>query len=670
MISVKINNVEFSVKAGISILEACKYVGVTVPRFCYHELLSVAGNCRMCLVEVEPFEKPVASCVAEVEDNMSVRIDTPFVKKARENVMEILLLNHPLDCPICDQAGECDLQDQAKVFGGTFSRNFFNRKGVEDKYCGPLIKTIMTRCIACTRCVRFGSEIAGIDYFGTLNRGGSTEIGNYIQKMFTSEISGNVIDLCPVGALTARPYAFKARPWELRVVETIDTTDSLGSSIYVNFKETEIFRVLPKSNNKGVLSTIISDATRFSYDSNIKNRIHSVYERNLNQYNKSKWEVTFNNLDLIVTQNKKQVNFFIDEELDLESLLHIKHLKFSKNYKTSVATRSLSEFSNIYVSSNDSLKRSTEKMDKVTILIGTNLKSESAVLNTKIRIQASKQYIKLYHFGNSVKDNLASTFLHFSTTKIVDFFKGKNLSVCQSILQSSSVFTIIGSSFRYKIKDFSTFASNINNLCTNFNLLILENSSNSIGLNWSNVSPSQNLCEEGVNVGINLSDSSFSRDFFNKKSQKNSIWLNTHGSVPASQASWILPTKTNFETESFFLNQEHTFQKTNSSVSSPSNARATSQIVKSIFQETYEYRYYDHMFEQAKKKITNNSKISLFFKKSVNNLIGKLSGISSISTYPIKLLQKDLYLSNNFSKNSTLMLKSSEEAKQLISNFN
>lgn len=212
MVNIEINNLRFFVKKEITVLEACKYIGITIPRFCYHETLSIAGNCRMCLVELENIEKPVASCLTEVSDNMSVYTDSPFVKKARENVIETLLLNHPLDCPICDQAGECDLQDQAKSFGSDYSRFFFNKRGVEDKSCGPLIKTIMTRCIHCTRCVRFGSEIGGVDFLGTLNRGTSTEIGGYVSKFFDSEISGNVIDLCPVGALTSKPFSFKARP--------------------------------------------------------------------------------------------------------------------------------------------------------------------------------------------------------------------------------------------------------------------------------------------------------------------------------------------------------------------------------------------------------------------------------------------------------------------------
>jgi len=212
VISVRINDLTFSIKPGMTIIEACKSVGITIPRFCYHESLSIAGNCRICLVELEGSEKPVASCLTEALENISIYTDSIFVKKARENVMETLLLNHPLDCPICDQAGECDLQDQAQTFGNDYSRYFFNKRGVEDKDCGPLIKTIMTRCIHCTRCVRFGSEVAGVDILGTFGRGSSTEVGSYVSKFFNSELSGNVIDLCPVGALNSKPASLKTRP--------------------------------------------------------------------------------------------------------------------------------------------------------------------------------------------------------------------------------------------------------------------------------------------------------------------------------------------------------------------------------------------------------------------------------------------------------------------------
>jgi len=316
MILIKINNFEFLVKPGISILEACKYVGITIPRFCYHEILSVAGNCRMCLVELENIEKPVASCVTLVENNMNIYVNTPFVKKARENVIEALLLNHPLDCPICDQAGECDLQDQTKIFGGKFSRYFFKKRGVEDKNCGPLIKTIMTRCIHCTRCVRFGSEIAGVDFLITLNRGTHTEIGGYNSEMFSSEISGNVIDLCPVGALTSKPYAFVARPWELRLSETIDISDGLGSNLYINFKESEICRILPK-NNSLLNENLISDKARFSYDSIENNRIQNIFKRKIQDSDNTitkNWSSSSNWNDILKE---------IDSQLKKKSLLII-----------------------------------------------------------------------------------------------------------------------------------------------------------------------------------------------------------------------------------------------------------------------------------------------------------------------------------------------------------
>jgi len=246
----------------------------------------------MCLVELDSAEKLVIACLTTVESNFNILTDTIAVKKARENVLETLLLNHPLDCPICDQAGECDLQDQTKIFGNYLNKMYSKKRGVEDKYCGSLIKTIMTRCIHCTRCVRFGSEIVGVDIFGTLNRGNLTEIGAYTETIFDSNISGNVIDLCPVGALTSKPYAFKTRPWELRSTESIDLTDSLGSQILVNYKESSILRILPKTNTY-LNGNLISDTTRFSYDALENNRVYNVYSANSNNLELLSWKKIF-----------------------------------------------------------------------------------------------------------------------------------------------------------------------------------------------------------------------------------------------------------------------------------------------------------------------------------------------------------------------------------------
>lgn len=278
MVTLKINNNVFFFNKNVSILEACRLVGIHLPRFCYHEMLSVVGNCRMCLVEIEKSPKPVVSCAMPVSNNLIISTNSPLIKKSRENVLELLLLNHPLDCPICDQGGECDLQDQVKLDGLKSSRNFVSKRGVEDKNYGVFIKTIMTRCIHCTRCVRFSEEIAGILGFGTFNRGNLMEIGAYTSSYFNSEISGNVIDLCPVGALTSKPYAFKTRSWELKVEESIDCTDSFGSNVLVNYKDNEIFRIQPKIN-KNINQTLITDRIRFSYDSLNYNRINNVVKK-------------------------------------------------------------------------------------------------------------------------------------------------------------------------------------------------------------------------------------------------------------------------------------------------------------------------------------------------------------------------------------------------------
>ena len=412
MIKIEINGIEFLVKSSVSVLEACKYVGITIPRFCYHETLSVAGNCRMCLVEIANSPKPVAACALPVSNNIKIFTNTPLVKKARENIIETLLLNHPLDCPICDQGGECDLQDQTKNFGGDTSKNFFNKRSVEDKFCGPLIKTIMTRCIHCTRCVRFSSEIAGVDFFGTLNRGVNTEIGSYIKDSFNSEISGNVIDLCPVGALTSKVYAFKTRPWELRTVESIDLSDSTGSNIYINFKEVEILRVIPKINNE-INNNLISDKGRFSYDSSKLQRITKVFKKVNNKFEQNNW---LNFLKIYEEQLlTKRITFLVNEESDLESLLLLKQLSFKNpKLKLKVITNSFTNYSNLYINYLNAKIKDVNINSKVCILISTNIRIESAILNSRIRLKFVNEDFKVYSLAKNYNSNFSVNFINLN----------------------------------------------------------------------------------------------------------------------------------------------------------------------------------------------------------------------------------------------------------------
>ena len=286
----KVNGVEVEFEPGMTVLQVAELAGEEIPRFCYHERLSIAGNCRMCLVEVKPGPpKPQASCALPAAENQEIFTNTPMVKKAREGVMEFLLINHPLDCPICDQGGECDLQDQSMGYGRDETRFAHNKRAVEEKQMGPLIKTVMTRCIQCTRCVRFITEVAGVPEIGLISRGEDVEITTYLDKAVTSELSANVIDLCPVGALTSKPYAFNARPWELTKTESVDVMDALGSAIRVDARATAVLRVLPRLN-EDINEEWISDKTRYAVDGLARQRLDQPYIRVAGKLKPASWD--------------------------------------------------------------------------------------------------------------------------------------------------------------------------------------------------------------------------------------------------------------------------------------------------------------------------------------------------------------------------------------------
>jgi NADH-quinone oxidoreductase subunit G len=285
----KVNGVEVEFEPGMSVLQVAELAGEEIPRFCYHERLSIAGNCRMCLVEVKPGPpKPQASCALPAAENQEIFTNTPMVKKAREGVMEFLLINHPLDCPICDQGGECDLQDQAMGYGRDDSRYAENKRAVEEKFMGPLVKTVMTRCIQCTRCVRFITEVAGVPEIGLISRGEDVEITTYLDAAVTSELSANIIDLCPVGALTSKPYAFNARPWELKKTESVDVMDALGCSIRVDSRGPGVLRVLPRLN-EDINEEWISDKTRYANDGLMRQRLDRPYVREAGKLKPATW---------------------------------------------------------------------------------------------------------------------------------------------------------------------------------------------------------------------------------------------------------------------------------------------------------------------------------------------------------------------------------------------
>ncbi len=676
MISIKINDFEFLVRPNISVLDACKYAGINVPRFCYHETLSVSGNCRMCLVEIENLEKPLASCVAEVEEGMSIWVDTPFVKKARENVVEALLLNHPLDCPICDQAGECDLQDQTKTFGSSYSRFFFEKTSSEDKYCGPLIKTIMTRCITCTRCVRFAGEVAGVEFFGTMNRGNGTEIGAYVSRMFESEISGNVIDLCPVGALTSKPYAFKARPWELRLNETIDITDSLGSNVYVNFKETEILRVLPKNNND-INSSIISDKARFSYDANHNNRINDIFEYSSKKkaFQKISWSKFFKNVDHLI--ETKKLNFLLDSRCDLETANFLKKLanKYPEKVNVTLVSKTNSK-GNLYIRNQTNIMNKIDNVEDLVILLGSNLRLESAVLNARIRFRYKNTLFNVQSMGLNFNENIPTSFVHLSLSKIVSVFEGKSPVLSKIVMNSKKPFIVIGENVSDRISNISSFIRNLTSILSNAKIVFLQNTANSEGLDYLNLDSNLNN-NSNASVAVNLDDTYLTRKVLNKT--KKSLWLNTHGSSLATKFKTIVPTLTSFETEQVYINLEGRPQITQKSFASFFDVKSTTDIVVSLFNlnksdliKTKENSL-SHIYEQISDVSLYDSQKDII--SPFNYIVNKMSDNSYISTpvtisnYPLKQKIKDFYCTDTITRNSLIMQECSSETIKNSTNF-
>lgn len=667
MISIKINGIEFLSKPFISILEACKNIGITIPRFCYHELLSVSGNCRMCLVEIEDMEKPVASCVTEVVENMSIYVDSPFVKKARESVIESLLLHHPLDCPICDQAGECDLQDQTKIYGSVYSRYFFEKKGTEDKYCGPLIKTIMTRCIKCTRCVRYAEEITGLSYFGTLNRGVDTEIGSYVTKLYKSEISGNVIDLCPVGALTSKPYAFKARPWELRLVESIDTNDSLGASIYVNYKESDILRVTPK-NNIETNESLITDKARFNFDANNVNRVSSVFVRASNSvYIKKSWNSFFKNLQREVSFNNTKINFFVNQEVDLQTLITLKKLKSICQNKVNIFdTDLINKKKNLYINTQTNLLNAFSNYSDTVVFVGTNLRFENALLNARIRYKYRKSFLSVFSIGGVFENNFPIKFINLNLNSSLRLFEGKCSHLSSLFHFSKSGLVFFGESFTNRILNSDLLIYQIQKKFKNFKFIKVHLSSNTDALNWLNISK-ESLNHGLVNFYLLAKKNSFKNKYGILSSIKE-ISIDSHFPMINKKFDYILPSKTVFEHTYSFLNIEHQLQKTTPVLNTISEARPSSAIISSIFNiDLFNFkfiRWCSHLNEQEK----NTDKYTMISSKFnfVNNFVffdTFLKENSKIFKYPIKLVIKDFYGSSKMSSYSKTMKLCSSESK-------
>jgi NADH-quinone oxidoreductase chain G len=676
MIKIRINSLEFWVKSDISVLEACKYVGTSIPRFCYHETLSVAGNCRMCLVEIEKSPKPVASCALPILNNMQIYVDTPLVKKARENVLGALLLNHPLDCPICDQAGECDLQDQTKLFGSDFSPTpLFSKRKVEDKECGTLIRTVMTRCIHCTRCIRFATEVAGVEYLGTLNRGGSTEIGAYRSSMFSSEISANVIDLCPVGALTSKPYAFKARPWEIKIHESIDLTDSTGSNMYVQFKESEILRILPKHNSE-INGSIISDKARFSYDALKNQRVQRIFRSSNNEissvkFEKTSWDKIFSVMDNIFSVEKKKVIVVVEDRSDIEFLSIL--VKFANTFKAKAGIRILGngnfEDNSIRNVTKDKIS-DIKKQSRFCFILSSNLRIESVILNTKLRAKFLSENLTIISSGLNFNSNLPIEFVNLGTSNLLKIFEGKMLQFSKFFFKERASLFFISDNLKKRFRRSGLLLLFIKKLMPSSIVVTIEKSCNSSGaalLNIKSLNRRDVLVSE-ILMGINLNDNISLRTNFYRYTKALIFWFSSHSSqISTSRKNkFIIPITSTFESEGTFLNLEDRPQRCLKTFSSVYESRHVNDIFRAIGINSDQFKFLNFIYEILKMP-------QLFFslKSKLVNVCHNTQKNSRtlVSLYPIKSSSEDFYTSGSFNKESSTMQRCSRQLRKSSTNF-
>ena len=573
MPKILINGKEIEFEKGMTVLQACELAEVEIPRFCYHEKLSIAGNCRMCLVEMEKSPKPIASCAMPATEGMNIKTNTALVEKARKGVMEFLLANHPLDCPVCDQGGECDLQDQSMYYGVDKSRFIENKRQVKEKYMGPLIKTQMTRCIHCTRCVRFATEVAGVPEIGAIGRGENMEITTYLEKAMESELSANVIDLCPVGALTSKPYAFEARPWELKKTESVDVMDAVGSNIRVDTYNWEVKRILPRLNND-INEEWISDKTRYSCDGLLKQRLDVPYVKKNNKLEKVSWDEAIDLLaDKIKSVSPNEIGGHIGDMVNLENALGFK--KFfdilnSKNleFRERKFYINSSEKSNYIF--NSSIK-GIEKADLI-LLIGTNPRHEATMVNARIRKVFKQKNIPIFSIGNPGE-------LTYSYTKVGDKtddirkILNKEIEFSKKLLSSKNPIIIVGESAlelqsgKFILEELKKFLKNNNFISKEWNAFnFLPQNASTVGLIDLKILPKED--EEKNSFFEKLKNNNFkllyllgSDNLEIKKNNEFIIYQGSHGDRGAEIADIIFPSAAFTEQDGLYENLEGRIQE-------------------------------------------------------------------------------------------------------------
>lgn len=676
MVTVEVDGTEVQVEKGTTVITACEKAGATIPRFCYHEKLSIAGNCRMCLVEVVGGPpKPLASCAVSVMPNMKIRTDSEMVKKAREGVMEFLLVNHPLDCPICDQGGECDLQDQAMAFGSDRSRfTDMHKKGkraVEDKNIGPLVKTIMTRCIQCTRCVRFGEEVAGVEVLGTTGRGNDLQIGTYVEKMIDSELSGNIIDLCPVGALTNKPYSFNARPWELKKTDSIDVFDAVGSNTRVDSRGTEVLRVVPRQNDD-VNESWISDKARYAYDGLKRQRITKPLVKQENgKFVEVAWDEA---LQVVADQlNKVEGNAaagVVGGMVDAEAMVALKDLLNRRDSERLVTEATFPDLGTGVDLRSSYLFNSTingiEESDMV-ILVGTNPRYEAAILNSRIRRTWMHNEATVAVIGEKIDANYEYEHIGTTVQALEDLVGGKH-AFAKKFKAAKRPIVVVGQSAlsRSDASSLATLSRRLADMHKDedghipFNILHTEASqvaAMDLGYHPTGVTGRPSFL---YNIGAD--EGTVTRDKLAKDAFV--VYQGHHGDSGARMADVILPGAAFTEKAGTYINTEGRVQETNIAVTPPGNGRQDWQIVRALSEVAGMTLPYDNLPEVRNRLVEvspafgqmNTVQPANFFSLATQLLAGVKTPVKESISPTVNSL-KDFYMTDSISRSSQTMAK-------------
>jgi len=662
-----INDKEIEFKEGMTVLQACELAGAEIPRFCYHERLSIAGNCRMCLVQMEKSHKPIASCAMPAADGMKIKTNTEMVEKARKGVMEFLLVNHPLDCPVCDQGGECDLQDQSLYYGFDSSRFKENKRLVKDKYMGPLIKTQMTRCIHCTRCIRFATEVAGVSELGAIGRGEDMEITTYLEKSMESELSGNVVDLCPVGALTSKPYAFEARPWELKKTESIDVMDAIGSNIRIDSYGWEVKRILPRLNNT-INEEWISDKTRYACDGLLKQRLDRPYIRRDGKLVESNWDdVTDLVCSKINSTDPKRIAGHVGGMSSMETINSF------KKFLTSIGTSNF-EFREkpFYINPEHKINylfnssiQGIESSDFL-LLIGANPRHETTMLNARIRKSFISNRLPIFSIGNPGDLTYPYKIVGETTSDIKKLIDEES-EISKKIKQSKHPIVIIGESAlelqsgEYILEGIRNFLFKNNFINDKWNALnILTQNASTVGaidLNFFNIEKENNFTffEKLEKREFDLLYLIGSDELIFDKKNEFIIYQGSHGDRIAQIADVVLPSPAYTEQNGLFINLEGRLQKAVKATHPIGNSKEDWKIFNLLSKKAKNnelFKNHKELLENTLSKIKNNTgfdSLPIVQTKNIKFKLGKLTNEE------ILIRKIDYYFSNPIARASKTM---------------